>query len=105
MSTEDTCACTFALDEDGFLANPETWTEDVARELARRNEVAELTESHWKVIRYLREYYAHFGSAPTVGRLVKETGFKVKEIYELFPAGPALGACRLAGLPRPAGCV
>ena len=67
--------------------------------------VAELTESHWKVINYLRNYYLQFGIAPMIRKLCKETGFKLNEIYQLFPSGPAKGACKLAGLPKPTGCV
>ena len=67
--------------------------------------VTELTENHWKVINYLRNYYTQFGIAPMIRKLCKETGFKLNEIYELFPSGPAKGACKLAGLPKPTGCV
>ena len=65
----------------------------------------ELTENHWKVINYLRNYYLQFGIAPMIRKLCKETGFKLNEIYQMFPSGPAKGACKLAGLPKPTGCV
>ena len=67
--------------------------------------VAELTPDHWKVINMLRNYYLQFGIAPMVRKVCKETGFKLNEIYKLFPSGPAKGACKLAGLPKPTGCV
>jgi len=54
---------------------------------------------------YLRTYHAQFGVAPMIRKLCKETGFSLAQIYELFPAGPAKGACRVAGLPKPTGCV
>ncbi len=96
---------TYEVDEDGFLQEPECWNEDVARDFAASEAVAELTEGHWKVIRYIRNYYLQFGIAPMVRKVCKETGYKLGEIYELFPSGPAKGACKLAGLPKPTGCV
>jgi len=96
---------TYNVDEDGFLENPEIWNQDVALDFATTEGVAELTEAHWKVINYLRNYYVQFGIAPMIRKLCKETGFKLNEIYALFPSGPAKGACKLAGLPKPTGCV
>jgi len=95
----------YQVDEDGFLQTPEIWDQAVARDFAPAEGVAELTESHWKVILYLRNYYLQFGLAPMIRKLCKETGFKLSEIYQMFPSGPAKGACKLAGLPRPTGCV
>jgi dissimilatory sulfite reductase related protein len=95
----------YLVDEDGFLENPEIWNERVALDFASTEGVAELTEAHWKVINYLRNYYLQFGIAPMIRKLCKETGFKLNEIYALFPSGPAKGACKLAGLPKPTGCV
>lgn len=93
------------VDEDGFLQEPESWNQDVAAFLARSENVDNLTEEHWKVVNYLRQYYLEFGIAPMIRRLCKETGFSLKYIYELFPSGPAKGACKVAGLPKPTGCV
>jgi TusE/DsrC/DsvC family sulfur relay protein len=93
------------IDEDGFIQEPDKWNEGVAADLAKTEGVNDLTEEHWKVVKYLREYYVEFGVAPMIRKLCKETGFKLKEIYELFPSGPAKGACKLAGLPKPTGCV
>ena len=95
----------YTVDEDGFLENPEIWNEKVALDFASTEGVAELTEAHWKVINYLRNYYLQYGIAPMIRKLCKETGFKLNEIYALFPSGPAKGACKLAGLPKPTGCV
>ena len=95
----------YEVDEDGFLQEPERWNEEVAKDFAGTEAVAELTEGHWKVINYIRGYYVEFGIAPMIRKLCKETGYKLKEIYELFPSGPAKGACKLAGLPKPTGCV
>lgn len=93
------------LDEDGFIVDPAVWNEDLVAYFAKEEEVAELTENHWKVVNYLRDYFQKFGVAPMVRKLCKDTGFSLKEIYELFPTGPAKGACKLAGLPKPTGCV
>jgi tRNA 2-thiouridine synthesizing protein E len=93
------------VDEDGFMAEPEKWDVKVALALASTEAVNELTDKHWKVINYLREYYLEFGIAPMIRKLCKKTEFSLKEIYDLFPSGPAKGACKVAGLPKPTGCV
>ena len=94
------------VDEDGFIADPSIWDEDVARFLARTSEeIDNLPDEHWKVIHYLNNYYKQFGVAPMIRKLCKETGFVIDRIYELFPSGPAKGACKIAGLPKPTGCV
>ncbi len=96
---------TFEVDEEGFLRNPDLWTDEVAMLFARADGVEELNEDHWQIIRYLRNYYIRNGIAPMIRKLCKDTGFNLKRIYELFPAGPAKGACKVAGLPKPTGCV
>jgi tRNA 2-thiouridine synthesizing protein E len=93
------------VDEDGFMENPEDWNEDVAYALASTEDVAELTEDHWKLIHYLRDYFQQYGIAPMIRKLCKETGFPLKKVYEMFPSGPAKGACKVAGLAKPTGCV
>jgi TusE/DsrC/DsvC family sulfur relay protein len=93
------------VDEDGFIQEPDRWSEELAMVIAKTEDVDDLTEDHWKVINYLRDYYQRFGIAPMIRKLCKETGFQLKYIYELFPSGPAKGACKIAGLPKPTGCV
>lgn len=93
------------VDEDGFIAEPSQWDEDLARFLAQQEGIAELTPDHLKVIRYLHKYYQDFGIAPLIRKLCKDTGFSLKRIMELFPSGPAQGACKVAGMPKPTGCV
>jgi len=93
------------IDEDGFIQDPGEWDENVARDIALTEAVSELTPDHWKVVHYLRNYYLEYNMAPMIRKLCKETGFKLKEIYDLFPSGPAKGACKVAGLPKPTGCV
>ncbi len=96
---------TYEVDEDGFLQDPEQWDEDFVQYVKEQEGIAELTEEHWKVINYLRDYYKKNGIAPMVRILSKVTGYKLKKIYELFPSGPGKGACKMAGLAKPTGCV
>lgn len=93
------------VDEDGFLVNPKDWRPEFAEAIAKDEAVEELTPEHWKIINYLREYFTEFDSCPPIRMLVKNTGVELKKIYQLFPTGPAKGACRLAGAPKPTGCV
>jgi len=93
------------IDEDGFIQEPDKWDESVAKDLAKTEDVSDMTEEHWKLVNYLRDYFLEYGIAPPVRMLVKQTGFDLKKIYQLFPGGPAKGACKVAGLPKPTGCV
>ena len=93
------------MDGDGFMLQPELWNDEVAKVIAQADDINDLTEDHWKVIRIIRQNYEEKGLAPRVRVICKETGLKLKQIYELFPLGPARGACRVAGLPKPEGCV
>ncbi len=94
------------VNEEGFLVNPEEWDEEIADLLAKEEEgIDALTEDHWAVINYIRSYYLEKNLAPMVRKICKTTGFQLKYIFELFPSGPAKGACKLAGLPKPDGCV
>ena len=105
MSVIDVNGVQFEVDEDGFIQEPDKWSEALAEVIAKTEDVPELTEDHWKVINYLRDYYQQFGIAPMIRKLCKETGYPLKDIYEMFPSGPAKGACKIAGLPKPTGCV
>lgn len=91
--------------EDGFLKEMSTWSREIAEELARRNDIGPLTEDHWKIIEYVKEFYQEFGRGPSILQISKRTGFSSKKICTLFPCGVAKGAYRLAGLPRPSGCL
>ena len=93
------------IDEDGFIQDPDQWDKAVAEDIAKTEGVDSMSEDHWKVVNYLREYYLEFNMAPMIRTLCKTTGFKLKEIYALFPSGPAKGACKVAGLAKPTGCV
>jgi len=106
MPTIDINGKALELNEEGFLAHPEAWDRTIAEALAKAEEgLDQLTEGHWKVIEFIRSYYLEKGLAPMVRKMCQTTGFTLKHIYELFPSGPAKGACKLAGLPKPDGCV
>jgi TusE/DsrC/DsvC family sulfur relay protein len=101
----------YEVDEEGYLANLNDWDKDIAVEMAKIDD-CELTENHWEVINFLREYYEEYQIAPAVRVLTKAIGKKLgadkgnsKYLYELFPYGPAKQACKYAGLPKPTGCV
>ena len=93
------------VDEDGFMEDPEEWNDAIAVALATTEGVNDMTDEHWHLVKYLRDYYLKFGIAPMIRKLCKETGFPLKKVYELFPSGPAKGACKVAGLAKPTGCV
>jgi dissimilatory sulfite reductase related protein len=94
----------YKVDEHGFLQETDKWNKEIARAFAMKEDINELTEDHWKVIDYLRNYYLANGMCPMVRRLVKESGFTLKQLYDLFPEGPANSACKWAGIPKPTGC-
>jgi dissimilatory sulfite reductase related protein len=93
------------VDAEGFLTNHEQWTETIAEAIARDNGIPELTERHWLVVRFMRDRYLSTGSAPSIRSLGKESGVPVKELYELFPKGPAKLAAKIGGIPKPKGCI
>ena len=106
MSELDVKGKKIQLTEEGFLINPEEWNEEIALALANEEEGLDgLSDDHWSVIKYIRSYYLEKDLAPMVRKICKTTGFSLKYIFELFPSGPAKGACKLAGLPKPDGCV
>jgi len=93
------------VDAEGFLTDPEQWNEEIAEAIARDAGIAELTPRHWQVVRFMRERYLTTGAAPSIRALGKESGVPVKELYELFPKGPAKLAARIGGIPKPKGCI
>jgi len=102
---------TYETDEEGYLINLNDWNEDIANSIAKL-ESLEMTPNHWEVVNFLREYYNEFQIAPAVRVLTKSIGKKLgpekgnsQYLYELFPYGPAKQACKIAGLPKPTGCI
>ena len=94
-----------ALDADGNLANRNDWNEAIAREFAAMEGIPELTPRHWAVINFMRSVFEKEGDSPSIRRLTKESGVDTKALYQLFPKGPAKKAARIAGLPKPKGCI
>jgi dissimilatory sulfite reductase related protein len=92
-------------DAEGFLTNAEQWNEQIAEAIAAQNGIAELTDRHWLVVRFMRDRYLATGSAPSIRSLGKESGVPIKELYQLFPKGPAKLAAKVGGIPKPKGCI
>ena len=94
-----------ARNAEGFFLDPAQWTEAMVPSLARQEGITTLTDRHWLVIRFMRREYLENGTGPTVRVLGKASGVSIKELYELFPKGPAKVAARVAGIPKPRGCI
>lgn len=106
MATKVLAGKEFTIDEDGFIQEPENWDEQVAEDIAKEEaSTSPMTEDHWKVVNYLRQYYLENEIAPPIRMLTRRTKLDLNRIYELFPKGPAAGACKVAGLPKPTGCL
>jgi TusE/DsrC/DsvC family sulfur relay protein len=105
MTTATLDGVAVTLNDEGFFEDPNQWTEPMAVELAKENGIDELTDQHWQVIRFMRQEYFDKGTGPTVRALGKTSGVSVKELYQLFPKGPAKLAAKIAGIPKPRGCI
>jgi tRNA 2-thiouridine synthesizing protein E len=105
MTTDTIAGTPVELNEEGFLVDPSQWTEDMAIELARREGIEPLSDRHWQVIHFMRQQYEATGSGPNVRMLAKTSGIPVKDLYQLFPKGPAKTAAKVAGIPKPRGCI
>jgi len=101
----DVVAETIAVDAEGFLLEPAQWDRELAERIAHEAGIAELTDRHWLVIEFMRERFLTSGTAPSIRSLGKESGVPVKELYELFPKGPAKLAAKIGGIPKPRGCI
>jgi len=111
MPTIEVSGKSYETDEEGYLVNLGEWNEDVANEIAKQESI-EMSDSHWEVVNFLRKYYEEYQIAPAVRVLTKAIGKALGPekgnsayLYELFPYGPAKQACKIAGLPKPTGCV
>jgi tRNA 2-thiouridine synthesizing protein E len=96
---------TVDVDAEGFLTDPQQWDEELAEQIARDAGIPELTARHWLVVHFMRDRYLATGAAPSIRALGKESGVPVKELYQLFPKGPAKLAARIGGIPKPKGCI
>ena len=111
MSTIDVSGKSYEVDEEGYLIDLSQWNEELAGEIAKAEKI-DMTQNHWEVVNFLREYYSEYQIAPAVRVLTKAIGKKLgaekgsnSYLYELFPYGPAKQACKYVGLPKPTGCV
>ncbi|MFC1929323.1 TusE/DsrC/DsvC family sulfur relay protein [Chloroflexota bacterium] len=98
------------IDEDGFIQEPEKWNKEVAEDLGKIEAAYnpgedKMSEEHWQVVDMIRNYFTEYDIAPPIRMVVKRSGVDLKRIYTLFPKGPAAGVCKIAGLPKPTGCV
>lgn len=93
------------FDDDGFMLDPALWDDTVASAIAGDEGIDEMTEKHWAVVNFIRDYWKEHDLAPPVRMICQEVGVGIRDIYKLFTSGPARGACRVAGLPKPDGCV
>ncbi|MBU0991560.1 MAG: TusE/DsrC/DsvC family sulfur relay protein [Proteobacteria bacterium] len=105
MATVEEGGKNFEVDEDGFLLDFNSFDQAWIEYVRKQEGIETITEEHQQVIDVLQDYYKKNGIAPMVRVLSKLTKFKLKHIYELFPSGPGKGACKMAGLPKPTGCV
>jgi tRNA 2-thiouridine synthesizing protein E len=105
MTTATIAGTTVDVDGEGFLTDAAQWTEQIGAEIARENGIAELTDRHWQVVRFMREAYLRDGQAPSIRSLGKTSGVAIKELYQLFPKGPAKLAAKIGGIPKPHGCI
>ena len=105
MTTATIAGATVELNDEGFFTDPTQWTEEMAVDLARAEGIDELTDDHWTVLHFMRKEFFEKGTGPTVRMLGKTSGVSVKELYQLFPKGPAKLAAKIAGIPKPRGCI
>jgi len=105
METRELAGTTLEFDADGNLANLSDWNEEIAAELAKEEGIDALNDRHWIVLNFMRKEFQEKGDAPSIRKLTKQSGVDTKELYALFPKGPAKKAARIAGLPKPKGCI
>jgi tRNA 2-thiouridine synthesizing protein E len=105
VSTQTIAGAEVELNDEGFFVHPEQWNEAIGAEVAREAGIDPMTDRHWQVVRFMRTQYLDTGSAPSIRALGKASGVPVKELYQLFPKGPAKLAARIAGIPKPRGCI
>jgi TusE/DsrC/DsvC family sulfur relay protein len=105
MPTATIAGIEVAINDEGFFVDPTQWTRDIAVEMAAADGIETLSDQHWQVIDFMRKEYFEKGTGPTVRALGKTSGVSIKELYQLFPKGPAKIAAKIAGIPKPRGCI
>jgi TusE/DsrC/DsvC family sulfur relay protein len=105
MTTREIAGLTVQVNEEGFMTDPNEWNQDIAEEIAKEEGIGDLTPDHWKVIEYCRQTGLESGSAPTLRNITKGAGLPTKQLFGLFPKGPAKKVAKISGLGKPEGCV
>ena len=106
MSTRLIAGKNVQVNEEGYMTDPTEWTKEIAVEIAKEEGLAELTPAHWKIIGYARQKASeNSGAAPTLRTITSNAGVTTKELFTLFPKGPAKKVARIGGLGKPEGCV
>lgn len=105
MATKIVAGKEIQVNDEGFMTNPAEWTKEIAVEMAKEEGIAELTETHWKVIDFCRATAASSGATPTLRTITDGAGVTTKELFGLFPKGPAKKVAKISGLGKPEGCV
>ncbi len=105
MATKTIAGKTVQVNDEGFMTNPAEWTKEIAVEMAREEGIESLTDAHWKVIDYARQSAASSGASPTLRTITTGSGVSTKDLFALFPKGPAKKVAKIAGLGKPEGCV
>ena len=93
------------VNEEGYLLNSQVWDQDIAAAIAAEEGIGSLSPNHWKIINFMRQIYAQRGDGPSIRQLTRESGVDTKQLYQLFPKGPAKKAARVAGIPKPHSCI
>ena len=94
-----------ALNDEGFMTDPNEWTKEIAEAIAKQEGIEALSEDHWKIIDFCRQAGEESGKAPTLREITTGTGLSTKELFKLFPKGPAKKVAKVSGLGKPEGCV
>lgn len=105
MATREIAGKTVQVNEEGYMTDPAEWTKEIAVEIAKEEGIAELSEMHWKVIDFCRQSAATTGKAPTLRTITNGSGVTTKDLFTLFPKGPAKKVAKISGLGKPEGCV
>ena len=105
MATREIAGVTIEIDDDGYMTDSSVWTNDIATAFAKEQGIEELTDRHNIVIEFMRKEFEENGTGPSIRKLNKQSGVSTKELYQLFPGGPAKKAALIAGIPKPQGCI
>jgi len=105
MATREIAGVTIEIDDDGYMTDSSAWTNDIAAAFAKEQDIEELTDRHNIVIEFMRKEFEENGTGPSIRKLNKQSGVSTKELYQLFPGGPAKKAALIAGIPKPQGCI